>query len=175
MLLVWGWADVSSLEGTKFKKKHTKITQKKVFTLKNAFCIQTQHLRQNFNTIETYRIYFFQIYFFQTTPWAWSGLKEASSFYRGNLNTGLVWYSNGLKLSNHQRVQYSYHHLNTRPVSKWCSEYRTTIWIPGIWILGIWIPNKFNTGHLNTGQVKVCYSDVQHSNPHCIGFTPEPG
>ena len=50
--------------------------------------------------------------------------------YSGDLNTGLVWYSSGQKLSDRRIVWYS-----------------NAIWIPV-------------TRHLNTGQVKVRYSDA---------------
>ena len=66
----------------------------------------------------------FQIYFHSQT-------------YIGDLNTGLVWYSNGRKLSGLNLSRYSDQHLNTR-IFKWWSEYRTTIWITDIWIPDKW-------------------------------------
>ena len=50
----------------------------------------------------------------------------------------VVWLLNGPLFECHLNtglnlVQYSDHHLNTWPVFKWWSEYRTTIWIPDKW------------------------------------------
>ena len=78
--------------------------------------------------------------------------------YSGDLNTGLVWYSNGQKLSDCRMV-----------VIQMPFEYRTSFcpvfgtpfeYWTGIRMV-ILIPNyHLNTGHLNTGQIKVCYSYV---------------
>ena len=61
--------------------------------------------------------------------------------YRGDLNTGLVWYSNGQKLSDRQNGPLFKCHLN-----------------PGLNLVQ-YSDHHLNTGHLNTKQVKVHYSD----------------
>ena len=70
-----------------------------------------------------------------------SSVKNYIYKYSGNLDTELVWYLNGGKLSDPRMVHYS-----------------NAICIP-IYHL--------NTGHLNTGQEEICYSNVGCSDPHC--------
>ena len=57
-----------------------------------------------------------------------------------HLNTGL------------NLVRYSDHHLNTRPVFKWWSEYQTS---------------EYRTSESSFLRC-FCYSDVRYSDPHCI-------
>ena len=73
--------------------------------------------------------------------------------YSGDLNIGLVWYSNGQKLSDLQ-MPFEYR-TKFSPVFRPPCEYQTTIQMV------VWITNyHLNTRHLNTRRVKVHYSDV---------------
>ena len=82
------------------------------------------------------------------SPWnklqtclVWQQRENNISSYIRDLNTGLVQYLNGQKLSDCQMAGYSNGDLNTN--------------------------YHLKTGHLNTRQLKVFYSDVSSKDHHC--------
>ena len=97
-----------------------------------------------------------------------------NTYYNGDLNTGLVWYSNGSKLFDRRMVCY----LNA-------------IWIPDKIKSGIqtaiWIPDRYPNGGLNTKKPfeyqtseyrtseSLLFRCFCYSDPHCIldHFSPE--
>ena len=78
--------------------------------------------------------------------------------YRGDLNTRLVWYSNGQKFPI---TWWSVLQMPLEYRTKFCPVFRPPFEYLTVMRMVVWILNyHLNTGHLNTGQVKVRYSDV---------------